>query len=116
MDYATDEQVSVLRSLLISEPVSAVAIARDGALVGMTGMDPRAFALMKYALATMNPYRDGAVARMAKDQAYAVGRMVMRLGVKPFEEDHLAAFPAFAESIETGDPEVAEAARRFFGP
>lgn len=116
LDGVSEEQLSVLHSLLNFEPVSAVAIARDGAIVGMTGMDPRAFALMKYASATMNPSRDGAAARMAKDQAYAVGRLVTRFGAKPFEEHHLAVFPAFAESIETGDPEVAETARRFFGP
>lgn len=107
LDGASEEQLSVLHSLLDLEPVSAVAIARDGALVGMTGMNPRAFALTKYALATLDPDRDGAAMRMAKDQAYAVGRLVVRFGARPFEEDHLAAFPAFAESIETGDPEVA---------
>jgi hypothetical protein len=116
LDGVSEEQLSVLHSLLNLEPVSAVAIARDGALVGMTGMDPRAFALTKYAMATLDPDRDGAATRMAKDQAYAVGRLVVRFGTRPFEEDHLVAFPAFAESIETGDPEVAETAMRFLGP
>lgn len=32
---------------------------------------------------------------------------MVRFGARPFKEDHLAAFPAFAESLETGDPEVA---------
>jgi hypothetical protein len=116
LDGASEEQLSVLHSLFNLKPVSAVAIARDGSLVGMTGMDPRAFALTKYALATLDPGQDGAATRMAKDQAYAVGRLVMRFGSRPFEEDHLAAFPAFAESIEAGDPEVAETAMRFLGP
>ena len=53
LDEASEEQLSVLRSLVDLEPVSAVTIARDGAPVGMTGMDPRAFALTKYALATI---------------------------------------------------------------
>lgn len=90
LDGASEEQLSVLHSLLDLEPVSAVAIARDGALVGMTGMDPRAFALTKYALATLDPDRDGAATRMAKDQAYAVGRLVVRFGARSFKEDHLA--------------------------
>jgi hypothetical protein len=116
LDVASEDQLSVLHGLVDLEPVSAVAIARDGALVGMTGMDPRAFALTKYALASMDSDRDGVTVRLAKGQAYAVGRLVMRFGTRPFDEDHLAAFPAFAESIETGDPEVAETARRFLGP
>ena len=114
LDGASEEQVSVLHSLLDLEPVSGVAIARDGAPVGMTGLDPRAFAITKYALANLDPDRDGTAMRLAKDQAYAVGRLVMRFGSKPFEEYHLSAFPAFAESIETGDPEVAETVGRFF--
>jgi hypothetical protein len=116
LDGASEEQLSVLHSLVDLEPVSAVAIARDGAPVGMTGMDPRAFAIMKYALASLDPERDGATVRMAKDQAFAVGRLVMRYGSRPFEDEHLAAFPAFAESIETGDPEVAETIGRFLRP
>ena len=116
LDGASEEQLSVLHSLVDLEPVSAVAIARDGAPVGMTGMDPRAFAIMKYALASLEPDRDGAAARLAKDQAFAVGRLVMRFGSRPFEDEHLAAFPAFAESIETGDQEVAETIGRFLRP
>jgi hypothetical protein len=113
LDAASEEQLSVLRSLVDLEPVSAVTIARDGAPVGMTGMDPRAFAIMKYALANLDPRREGAAARLAKDQAFAVGRLVMRFGSRPFEDEHLAAFPAFAESIETGDPEAAETVGKF---
>ena len=64
----------------------------------------------------LDPDRDGASARFAKDQAFATGLLVMRFNAKPFEDHQLAAFPAFAESIETGDPEAAEAAGRFFGP
>lgn len=116
LEGISDEQLSVLHSLIDLEPVSAVAIARDGAPVGMVGMDPRAFAITKYALASMDPDRDGAAARLAKDQAFATGRLVMRFGSRPFEEYQLAAFPAFAESIETGDPEVAESVGKFFGP
>jgi hypothetical protein len=116
LEGASDEQVSVLHSLLDLEPVSAVAIARDGVPVGMTGMDPRAFAIAKHALATMDPDQDGATMRLAKDQAFATGRLVMRFNAKPFEDYQLAAFPAFAESIETGDPDAAEAVGRFFGP
>jgi len=113
LDRASEEQLSVLHSLVDLEPVSAVAIARDGAPVGMTGMDPRAFALTKYALATLDPDRDGAAARRAKDQAFAVGRLVMRFGARPFEDHQLAAFPAFAEAIETGDPDAAETIGKF---
>ncbi|SIO52533.1 Nucleotidyltransferase [Bradyrhizobium erythrophlei] len=113
LDGPSEEQLSVLHSLLDLEPVSAVTIAQDGAPVGMTGMDPRAFAITKYALATLDPDRDGATARLAKDQAFAVGRLVMRFGSRPFEDHHLAAFPAFAESIETGDPEIAETVGKF---
>jgi hypothetical protein len=113
---ASDQQLWVLKDLIDIDPVSAVAIARDGAPVGMTGMDPRAFAIMKYAIATLDPDRDGASARFAKDQAFTTGLLVMRFNAKSFEDHQLAAFPAFAESIETGDPEAAEAAGRFFGP
>ena len=113
LDGVSDEQLSVLHSLIDLEPVSAVAIARDGAPVGMTGMDPRTFAITKYALASLDPDRDGAAIRLAKDQAFAVGRLVMRFGARPFEDYQLAAFPAFAESIETGDPEAAETIGRF---
>jgi hypothetical protein len=113
LDDASEEQLSVLRSLVDLEPVSAVTIARDGAPVGMTGMDPRAFAIMKFALASLDPGRGGAASRLAKDQAFAVGRLVMRYGSRPFEDEHLAAFPAFAESIETGDPEAAETIGKF---
>jgi hypothetical protein len=116
LNGASEEQLSVLHSLVDLEPVSAVAIARDGAPVGMTGMDPRAFAIMKYALASLDSERDGATIRMAKDQAFAVGRLVVRFGSRPFEDEHLAAFPAFAESIETGDPEAAATIGKFFGP
>jgi hypothetical protein len=113
LEEASEEQLAVLHSLVDLEPVSAVTISRDGAPVGMTGMDPRAFALMKYSLATLDSGPDGAAARVAKDQAYAIGRLVMRFGTKPFEEEHLAAFPVFAEQIETGEPEVAETVGRF---
>jgi hypothetical protein len=113
LDGASEEQISVLHSLVDLEPVSAVAIARDGAPVGMTGMDPRAFAIMKYALSSLDPERDGATAHMAKDQAFAVGRLVMRFGARRFEDNYLAAFPAFAESIETGDPEAAATIGKF---
>jgi hypothetical protein len=113
LDEASEEQLSVLRNLVDLDPVSAVTIARDGAPVGMTGMDPRAFAIMKYALARLDPRREGAAARLAKDQAFAVGRLVMRFGLRPFEDDQLAAFPAFAESIETGDPEPAATIGKF---
>lgn len=116
LEDVTEEQVSVLHSLVALKPVSAVTISTDGAPIGMTGMDPRAFALTKYALASSDPRRDGAVARLAKDQAFAVGRLVTRFGARPFEDEHLAAFPAFAESIETGDPEAAETIGRFLGP
>jgi hypothetical protein len=116
LEVASEEQLSVLHSLLDLEPVSAIAIARDGMPVGAAGMDPRAFAITKHALASLDPDRDGAAMRLAKDQAFATGRLVLRFGTRPFEEDHMAAFPAFAESIETGDPEAAEAVGRFFGP
>jgi hypothetical protein len=116
LDGASDEHLSVLHSLIDLEPVSAVAIARDGAPTGMTGMDPRTFAITKYALASLNSDRDGAAIRLAKDQAFAIGRLVMRFGSRPFEDYQLAAFPAFAESIETGDPETAETVGKFFGP
>ncbi|MEH2536489.1 MULTISPECIES: GSU2403 family nucleotidyltransferase fold protein [unclassified Bradyrhizobium] len=116
LDGASEEQLSVLHSLLDLEPVSAVTIAQDGAPVGMTGMDPRAVAITKYALATLDPDRDGAAPRHAKDQAFAVGRLVMRFGSRPFEDEHLAAFPAFAESIETGDPGIAETIGRCLRP
>jgi hypothetical protein len=116
LEDASQEQLSVLRSLVDLEPVSAVTIARDGAPVGMTGMDPRAFAIMKHALASLDPRRGGAASRLAEDQAFAVGRLVMRFGLRPFEDDQLAAFPAFAESIEAGDPEAAAAVRRFLRP
>jgi hypothetical protein len=114
LEGASEEQAAALHALLDMEPVSAVAIARDGVPVGMTGMDPRAFAITKHALAGLDPDRDGAAMRLANDQAFATGRLVMRFGSKPFEDDLLAAFPAFAESIETGDPEAAEAVGRFF--
>jgi hypothetical protein len=113
LDGASEEQLSVLHSLLELEPVSAVAIARDGAPIGMTGMDPRAFAITKYARASMDPDRDGVAVHRAKDQAFAVGRLVMRFGSRPFLDEHLSAFPSFAESIETGDPEVAETVGKF---
>jgi hypothetical protein len=116
LDRASDEQLSVLHSLVELDPVSAVTVAWDGAPVGMTGMDPRAFALTKYALASMDPHRDGTAACLAKDQAFAIGRLVTRFGARRFEDEHLAAFPAFAESIETGDPEVAETIGRFLRP
>jgi hypothetical protein len=113
LDGASDEQLSVLHSLLELEPVSAVAIARDGAPVGMAGMDPRAFALTKYAMATLDPDRDGTAIRLAKDQAFATGRLVTRFGSRPFEDYQLAAFPAFTESIEAGDPEIADTIGKF---
>jgi hypothetical protein len=116
LNGASEEHLSVLHSLVDLEPVSAVAIARDGAPVGMCAMDPRAFAIMKYALASLDPRKDGAAARLASDQAFAVGRLVMRFGSRPFEDNHLAAFPAFAESIEAGDPEAAAIIGKFFGP
>jgi len=113
LDGASEEQLSVLHSLVDLEPVSAVTIARDGAPVGMTGMDPRAFAIMKYALASLDTRRGGAAARLAKDQAFAVGRLVKRFGSRSFEDDQLAAFPAFAESIEAGDPDAAATVEKF---
>lgn len=113
---ATDEQLSVLHSLLDLEPVSAATVARDGSPIGMVGMDPRAFALTKHALATMAPDREGATARMDNHQAYATGRLVMKFGAKQFEAEHLEAFPSFAEQIDVGDPEAAAVVRKFFGP
>ncbi|MBI5129874.1 MAG: hypothetical protein HZA66_10555 [Rhodopseudomonas palustris] len=113
LNGASDEQISVLQEMIRLEPVKAVAIARDGIPVGMTGMDPRAFALTKHAMATMDPGRDGPATRIFKDQAYAVGRLVERFGSRPFEDYQMSAFPAFAESIETGDPEAQDAIGRF---
>jgi hypothetical protein len=107
--------MSVLHSLADLEPVSGIAIARDGVPVGVTAMDPSSFAITKFALASLNPDRDGTATRLARDQAFATGRLVMRFNARPFEDYQLAAFPAFAESIETGDPEAAEAVGRFFG-
>jgi hypothetical protein len=112
---ASEEQISVLCSLLDMEPASAATVARDGSPVGMVGMDPRAFALTKHALATLDD-QDGAAARMAADQAYAVGRLVMKFGAKQFEAEHLEVFPNFAEQIDVGDPEAAAVVRKFFGP
>jgi hypothetical protein len=112
---ASEEQISVLHSLLDLAPISAATVARDGSPVGIVGMDPRAFALMKHALATLDD-QDGAAARMAADQAYAVGRLVTKFGAKPFEPEQLEAFPAFAEQIDVGDPEATAIARKFFGP
>jgi hypothetical protein len=109
----SEEQQSVLHFSLKMEPVSAVAIARDGAPVGMTGMDPRAFVLLKHAAANLDPDMDGAASRISKDQAFAVGRLVARFGTRPFLDDQLSAFPTLAESIETGDPEAAETIGRF---
>jgi hypothetical protein len=115
LSHASEEQISVLHSLLDLAPVSAATVATDGSPVGIVGMDPRAFALTKHALATLDD-QDGAAARMAKDQAYAVGRLVMKFGAKPFEEEHLEAFPDFAEQIDVGDPEATAVVRKFFGP
>ncbi|MBR0783303.1 GSU2403 family nucleotidyltransferase fold protein [Bradyrhizobium iriomotense] len=112
---ASEEQISVLHSLLDLEPVSTATVARDGSPVGMIGMDPRAFALTKHAVATLDG-EDGAAARIAADQAYAVGRLVMKFGAKPFEAEHLEAFPGFAEQIDVGDPEATTMVRKFFGP
>lgn len=109
----SEEQHFVLHYSLKMGPVSAVTIAKDGAPVGMTGMDPRAFVLLKHAAARLDPDLDGAASRISQDQAFAVGRLVTRFGSRPFEDDQLAAFPALAESIETGDPEAAETAGRF---
>jgi hypothetical protein len=111
LEDATDEQIAVLHSLLDLKPVKAATIARDGTPIGMVGMDARAFALTKFAMATMASEREGP-ARIARDQAYATGRLVVKFGLHPFEEEHLAAFPAFAEQIETGDPEVTESVGR----
>jgi hypothetical protein len=122
LSYPDISQLRVLREMLDLPPVKAVAIARDGLPVGMWGMDPRLFSLLKFAKGNYdtvyNEYASelagqGAASRMAKDQAYAVGRLVARFGSRPFEDDQLAAFPALAESIETGDPEAAETAGRF---
>ena len=112
---ASEEQISVLHNLLDLPPVSVATVARDGSPVGMVGMDPRAFALTKHALATLDD-QEGAAARIANDQAYAVGRLVMKFGAKPFEPEHLEAFPSFAEQIDVGDPEATAVARKFFGP
>jgi hypothetical protein len=109
----SEEQQSVLHYSLKMEPVSAVAIARDGTPAGMIGMDPRAFVLLKHAAASLDPDMDGAASRISKDQAFSVGRLVTRFGSRPFENDQLSAFPALAESIETGDPEAAETIGRF---
>lgn len=113
---ASDYQIKVLHSLIGLEPIRAVATARDGAPVEMVSQDPRCFALMRHARAGLDPDREGAAARLDRDQAFSVGRLVQRHWPKPFEPDHLEAFPSFAESIETGDPEVAEAVGRFFAP
>lgn len=115
LSEASEEQISVLHCLLDLAPVSATTVARDGSPVEIIGMDPRAFALTKHALATLGGL-DGTAARMAKDQAYAVGRLVMKFGAKPFEEEHLEVFPDFAEQIDVGDPEATAVVRKFFGP
>lgn len=111
---ATDRQIETLNCLLDYAPVSAVTIARDGSPVRMTGMDPRCFALLRHAAATLDSDRDGAAVRLAQDQAYAVGRLVSRFGAKSFDDEMMAAFPEFVEAVETGDPEVAETVGRFF--
>jgi hypothetical protein len=112
----SEAQISILCSLLDMAPVSAATVARDGSPVGMVGIDPRALALTKHALATLDPNREGAAARLANDQAYAIGRLVMKFGAKQFEQEHLEAFPAFADQIDVGDPETTAIARKFFRP
>lgn len=105
----SDEQAGVLHCMLQMAPVRTVAIARDGMPAEMIGIDPRAFALIKYAFANLGPRRMGAADRLAHDQALAVGRLVARFGSRPFDPEQLAAFPVFAEQVEAGDPEAAEA-------
>jgi hypothetical protein len=114
LDGISDLQVETLHSLLLLDPVSAVTIARDGSPVEMIGQDPRCFALMKYSRAVFDLDRDGASSRLDHGQAFAVGRLVQKFWKRPFEPDHLEAFPGFAEQVESGDPQAAAAVERVF--
>jgi hypothetical protein len=115
-DGISDGQVEALHSLLHLDPVRTVAIARDGTPVEMVGTDPRCFALLKHARSAFDPNREGSAGKLDQNQAFAVGTLVQRHWPKPFEPEHLDAFPGFAESIETGDPEASETVRKLFGP
>ena len=74
-------------------PVRAVGVGRDGLPVRMVGLDPRAFAILKYARAEFDPERGRNAAEIDRDQALVVGALVGRYWRHEFDPEWLEAFP-----------------------
>lgn len=102
-DLSSDQE-RVLKEVFDLPMVKAVAVGRDGLPVPMTGLDPRAFALLKYVRAEFDPDRRRNAAEIDREQAFAVGALVVRHWRHEFEPEWLEAFPGLAEGLDVVSP------------
>jgi len=108
-----DRQRHVLDDALRTQPAQEIAVARDGLPVPMAGLDPRAFAVLKYARAEFDPERNRNAAEVDREQAFAVGTIVQNYWRQEFDAEWLEAFPGLAERIGAESPMRSPS---FFGP
>jgi hypothetical protein len=93
------DQIHVLEWAVNMRPVTALAVGRDGMPVPMTGIDPRAFSVLKYARAEFDSDRHRNAAEIDRAQAFLVGALVRSEWRHEFDPEWLEAFPGLAEGI-----------------
>jgi hypothetical protein len=103
--HLSSEQHDVIDDVLGLPPVRAVGVGRDGLPVRMVGLDPRAFAILKYARAEFDQERGRNAAEIDRDQALVVGALVGRYWRHEFDPEWLEAFPGLAEGIDADSPD-----------
>jgi hypothetical protein len=112
MPDLSSDQRRVIDEAFNLPPVHAVGVARDGLPVPMVGIDPRSFAVLKFARAEFDPDRDRNPAEIDRDQAFVIAALVGRYWRHEFDPSWLEAFPGLAEGFTGEAPE--DRGPRFF--
>jgi hypothetical protein len=80
------------------ETFTTMVIGRDGRAVPVSVLDPRAFALMKFAKIELGDISVNA-RMIALEQGALIAQVTRDLWPRPFEEGHVAAFEDLAEAL-----------------
>ena len=80
------------------ETFTTMVIGRDGRAVPVSVLDPRAFALVKFAKADLGDISVN-MRTIALEQGALIAQVTRDLWPQPFEEGHVAAFEALAETL-----------------
>lgn len=106
-DDLTAAPISNMKWIANAPRFASVAIGEDGQPVPMSCADPRAFALYKLWMGTMDPSRDPVKRARDTAQAHTVAAIVHgHLPGLPFQPEHLRCFPQAARKLadEGDDP------------